>query len=140
MLKGPGGSFDVAAAGHAFHRPEAAETECSLAGREPVIGPRLVAIDEPVAGELLVDTGARGAHPRVLALDVAVERQGQEARVHLVAVEGARVAPYPLVVPAGLDLLPDLVPLLAEEIDRNLQVPGFVHLDEAIKRNPAQYL
>src|SRR5918998_848241 len=40
----------------------------------------------------------------------------------------------------GLDLLPDLVPLLAEQVNRNLQVPGFVHLDEAIERDPAQDL
>src|SRR5215207_10459509 len=40
----------------------------------------------------------------------------------------------------SLDLLPDLVPLLAEEVDRDLQIPGFVHLDEAIERNPAQDL
>src|SRR3712207_5860904 len=41
LLEGSGGSFDVAAASHAFYRPEAAETECSLTGREPVVGPRL---------------------------------------------------------------------------------------------------
>src|SRR5215207_2278293 len=40
----------------------------------------------------------------------------------------------------SLDLLPDLVPLLAEEVDRDLQIPRFVHLDEAIERNPAQAL
>src|SRR5918993_2306761 len=40
----------------------------------------------------------------------------------------------------GLDLLPDLVPIGAEEVDRDVQVPGFVHLDEAIERDPAQYL
>ena len=39
-----------------------------------------------------------------------------------------------------LDLLPDLVPLLAEEINRNLQVPGFVHLDQSVERDPAQDL
>src|SRR5215212_2843746 len=140
LLEGQGGSFDVAAAGHAFHRPEAAEPECSLAGREPVVGPCLVAVDQLVAREHLMDAGACGAHPRVLALDVAVERQGQEARIHLLAVEGARVAPYPLVVPVGFDLPPDLAPLLAEEVYRNLQVPGFVHLDEAIECDPTQDL
>src|SRR5918995_639216 len=40
----------------------------------------------------------------------------------------------------GLDLLPDLVPIGAEEVDRDVQVPGFVHLDEAIEGDPAQYL
>src|SRR5215208_234703 len=40
----------------------------------------------------------------------------------------------------SLDLLRDLVPLLAEEVDRNLQIPSFVHFDEAIERNPAQDL
>src|SRR5215211_4005462 len=93
-----------------------------------------------MAGELLVDAGVGGTHSRVCAFDVTVERQGQQARIHLFPIEGARVTPYPLVVPVRLDLLPDLVPLLAEEVDRDLQVPGFVHLDEAIERNPAQDL
>src|SRR5215210_1977104 len=135
-----GGSFDVATAGHTFHRPEAADAECAFSGWEPVVGPRLVAVDQLTSGELLVDAGARGTHPRVCAFDVAVERQGQEARIHLFPIEGARVTPYPLVVPMSLDLFPDLVPLLAEEVDRDLQIPGFVHLDEAIEGDPAQYL
>src|SRR5215208_5378180 len=135
-----GGSFDVATAGHTFHRPEAADAESAFSGWEPVVGPRLVAVDQLASGELLVDAGACGAHPRVCAFDVAVERQGQQARIHLLAVEGARVTLYPLVVPMGFDLLPDLVPLLAEEVDRDLQIPGFVHLDEAVERYPAQYL
>src|SRR5829696_8370285 len=113
-----GGSFDVATAGHTFHRPEAADAESAFSGWEPVVGPRLVAVDQLASSELLVDAGAGGAHPRVCAFDVAVERQGQQARVHLFAVEGARVTPYPLVVPMSLDLLPDLVPLLAEEVSR----------------------
>src|SRR5215210_8912391 len=93
-----------------------------------------------MAGELLVDAGVGGTHSRVLAFDVAVERQGQQARIHLFPIEGARVTPYPRVVPMSLDLFPDLVPLLAEEVDRDLQIPRFVHLDEAIKGDPAQYL
>src|SRR5918998_2483414 len=74
------------------------------------------------------------------SFDVVVHRQGQEARIQLPPIEGTRVTAYPLVVPVGLDLLPDLVSVGAEEVDRNLQVPGFVHLDEAIERDPAQYL
>src|SRR5829696_5849685 len=120
--------------------PEAADAESAFSGWEPVVGPRLVAVDQLASGELLVDAGASGTHPRVCAFDVAVERQGQQARVHLFSIEGARVTPYPLVVPMSLDLLPDLVPFLAEEVDRDLQIPGFVHLDEAIERDPAQYL
>src|SRR5215208_1240125 len=135
-----GGSFDVATAGHTFHRPEAADAESAFSGWEPVVGPRLVAVDQLASGELLVDAGARGTHPRVCAFCVAVERQGQQARIHLFPIEGARVTPYPLVVPMSLDLLPDLVALFAEEVDRDLQIPGFVHLDEAVERDPAQYL
>src|SRR5829696_1059910 len=135
-----GGSFDVATAGHTFHRPEAADAESAFSGWEPVVGPRLIAVDQLASGELLVDARARGTHPRVLAFDVTVHWQGQQARIHLLAVEGTRVTPYPLVVPMSLDLFPDLVPLLAEEVDRDLQIPRFVHLDEAIERNPAQDL
>src|SRR5918995_1154790 len=40
----------------------------------------------------------------------------------------------------SLDLLPDLLSLVSEEVDRDVQVPGFVHLDEAIERDPAQDL
>src|SRR5215216_3472574 len=135
-----GGCSDVATAGHTFHRPEAADAESTCSGREPVVGTRLVAIDQPVAGQLLVDAGAGREHLRVSTFDVAVERQGQETRIHLVAVEGARVTAYPLVVPVRLDLLLDLVPIGTEEVDRDVQVPAFVHLDEAIERDPAQYL
>jgi hypothetical protein len=37
-------------------------------------------VDQLASGELLVDAGARGTHPRVCAFDVTVERQGQETR------------------------------------------------------------
>src|ERR671910_2069848 len=39
----------------------------------------------------------------------------------------------------SLDLLPDLVALFAEEFDRDLQIPGFVHLDEPVQSYPTQH-
>src|SRR5215212_2462593 len=87
-----------------------------------------------------MDAGAGGAHPRVRSFNIPVERQGQEARVHLVTVEGARVAAYPLVVASRLDLSSDLAPMGAEQIDRDLKMPGLVHLDEPIERDPAERL
>ncbi len=114
---------------------------CSQVAREEKpVGPRLVAVDQLAAGELLMDAGAGGTHPRMCAFNVAVERQGQEARVQLLAVEGTRVAPYPLVIAVRLDFLSDLVSVGAEEVDRNLQVSGLVHLDQSVERDPAQCL
>ena len=73
-------------------------------------------------GRALVDARAGRAHPRVGAVDVAVERQGEQAGVQIVAVEEARVAAEPLVVPAGLDLGPDGVPLGAKPVARRSAV------------------
>src|SRR5918995_4180413 len=39
----------------------------------------------------------------------------------------------------SLDLLPDLVALFAEEFDRDLQIPGFVHLDKPVQSYPTQH-
>jgi hypothetical protein len=40
----------------------------------------------------------------------------------------------------GLNIPLDLVSVGAKQIDRNLQVPGFVHLDEPVQSYPAQHL
>src|SRR5215217_7298208 len=65
--------------------------------------------------------------------------RSQQARVHLLAVEDARVAPYPLVVAARFDLPANGVPVGAEQVGRNLEVPSFVHLDEPVQSYPTQH-
>ena len=75
-----------------------------------------IAVDQAVRPSRSWMRAQVATHPRVRGVDVAVERQGEQAGVEVVAVEEPGVAAEPLVVPARLDRRPDRVPLGAEPV------------------------
>ena len=95
---------------------------------------------EAAAGEPLVDAGAGRPHPRVPAVDVAVQRQGEQACVQLVTIERAGVASKLCIVPARLDLGADRLPVRPELVHADVDLAGLVQLDEAVERDPAERL
>jgi len=78
-LERPGGRSDVTATGYTFNRPEAADAEGALTGREPVVGSCLIAVEEAVAGEFLLNSGTsreriRGCVPSMYPYSGRVKR------------------------------------------------------------------
>ena len=73
-------------------------------------------------------------------IGVAIQRQGEEAGIDLVAVERRHVAAEAVVVGARLDRRFDRVALATEQVDRHLDVATLVEPQEPIQGDPAEDL
>src|SRR5918995_3517588 len=131
---------DILAPCPAFDRPEAADAEGALAGRQAIVHRGRVASDQGTTAELVVDMGAGGSHPGMGAIDVAIEGQQEQAGIDIVAIEQTSVAPDPLVEATDLDNKSDGIPLDAEAVDIEIESVRLREGDQAVKRNPAEYL